>query len=527
MENKKTKIIDYLGNQQIKSECVLIGGMYYKKGKTNQRDSGDVFEINGTKYRLSNNKIIWFYDEGCYIVKESLSFNNVIFIVDGKNEIAAISKELAFSTGDLYIPVMYNHYDGDRTLYYINDKLIEKLGFIYNFSRGVVEKRTHDILSSNNHRPCLLRSKPTYATLPTDIYNTVDYPFDKIIREFDVYYKNSIQPHPLDKFFNLTYGLEIETQLGWFPEGAYYQNYCIPLKDGSIKGTEITTLKYSNEIVNSVINYTKRLAETCQKYTRCDANNSFHVNIGVPNSSMEFRVALFNLYTRLENELERFTPKYKRDLNYLVTKPGGPKDHCQLMPYLGFDTIYNQIKTGVNYQTWLDNCDRTIFEFLNNGQSENSTNNRKNRKHVAEGQPKWEHTHRYYTLNLENLYFGNEKGARIEYRVHSGTVNPTKIMMWLFITNGITQYALKNANYILNTKNKIILEDVLQDIYGENIAHTILLYIKERTQHNIRAVMNNNVNQIDEFNTDHVYNMKIGGKDALSILLNEPTNQGA
>jgi len=469
VEVKKTDItvITYDGKEENKKDCRLIAGKYYKIGQINKRNSGDCYQINDTYYRITSNKIDWNYETNQYDIIE----NMIMGYVPDKKLIKGY-----------FTPSLKNIMSADDIMIF-DENTINVINLKYDFSKG-----RYSLIPSASS-PFVMRNKPTYDTLPTNIYGLGEYPADIVEKLYEGYNQTQFKQSKFDQFlFDYTYGLEIETEGGWFPEKLYYKYGAAPLKDGSILGTEITTIPN-----NINIDYINQLFTDCSKFTMATQNNSLHVNISGFEASMKFRVALYILYYRLQQEINSFVPIYKRELNYFLSKQGGPKDHCKMMESLGI------VKTYVNdntIDTELDNADKTIFKWLNDGVHDERFN-RKSRKHIKQGQPKWEFHSRYYALNMMPLYFGNEKYSRIEFRVHSGTVNKHKALAWILICAAIVKYTELYADRILFTRLKIDFKEIFESVYGTETKEGITIikflenYIKIRVDENINKVINN------------------------------------
>lgn len=469
-------IITYNGVEADPKLCRRINGAYYKIGDPNIKNSGQCYEIKGTYYRETSPKMSWDHE-----LKQYELVDNMIYgWVNGGG--------LGWFTPD----ISTNHFASDGKMVQSEYAIgINKL--TYDYSRGIfVENK----IKSSPHK--IIGGRPTYQNLRTDIYSLSDYDTSLIEETFKNYkFTKSV----FDKFLNnYTFGLEIETDMGWFPQCKYFKLGCVPLKDGSIGGSEITTLKYP-----ASMRLMEELFDTCAQYTEATSNNSLHVNISGFKNTPDFRVALYVLYYRLQQEILQFTPIYKRSLEYFTTKQGGPKDHCKPMESLNIIKRYNE----ADLKQQITNSDIAIFKFLNENVY-NSDSNIDTRVHAREGAHKWDHKNRYYALNLMPLYFGNPKGSRVEFRLHSGTVNKYKAMVWIFICSNIIKFVEKNATRILTGRDKITLEDVLMEtMISENnptpeetfIYNYIINYIAARTSQNMLMVVRP---QNDVFGTEFI-----------------------
>lgn len=487
MSKVAKKIITYNGTEEEAGACRKIAGQFYKIGDLTKENSGQCYLYEDTYYRETSTKLQWDH--------ELERYNHVDNMVKGYT-----LNGLKYFT--------YNrskNYHASEGLFVIdNTPTILKVNNLYwDFARGVYVPHQPGI-----SKPAVLPRKPTYKTLSSEIYSLNEYNTTEIQQDFNKYVKTA---NLFDKFLhNYTYGLEIETDGGYFPENLFYKLGCVPLKDGSIMGTEITTLLYPPNI-----NLMEELFNNTSQFCTATHNNSLHVNLSGFKNSPKFRVAMYLLYYRLQQEILAFTPLYKRDLQYFTDKRGGPKDHCKPMESLNIVHRYKKDTLDVEVKK----ADEIIFKFLNEGVYDD-TYNIETRRHVRQGNAKWDHQNRYYALNLMPMYFGNVANSRIEFRLHSGTVNKYKSLIWIFICAAITKFVENNTDRILIGTDKITLDDVLYEtiIREDNDEERFLLdyittYINQRREKNTSYIMNHNGSIYgDEFSRDNSFVFEIQGK---------------
>lgn len=496
-------IITYKGATAPENCCRKIKGQYYIIGDPNVKNSGECYLINDTYYRETSPKIAWD--------SEMKAYNLIEYMVKGYTDEGNIG---------YFTPIIQNNYLADDMLYVQNDDAIIKNKLSYDYHIGKYVSKNPLI-----GKPQIFDRRPNYNTLRTDIYSLSEYNIEEIERIFKAY---PLESSPFDKFLNgFTYGLEIETEGGYFPENLYYKFGCVPLKDGSIQGTEITTLKYppNFKLMSS-------LFDKVNQYCLANQNNSLHVNISGFKNTPEFRVAMYLLYYRLQQEILQFTPIYKRELEYLTGKRGGAKDHCKPMESLGIVRRYNENELASQVKS----SDIIIFKFLNEGIYD-VEHNIETRKHVRTGAHKWDMANRYYALNMIPLYFGNIESSRIEYRLHSGTVNKYKALAWIFITAAITKFVENNTKRILIGKDKITLDDILTEMmYNEESTEGIFLYnyikayIANRTENNLKLLMSHRHGIYgDEFSRDNSFQFEIAKQSIFNFgeAAGKPKKKGA
>lgn len=488
------KIVTYNGIESSDDVCRKINGQWYKIGDRYTKGSGQCYDIEGTYYRETSPKMAWD--------AELKKYNTIDLMVSGWTE----EGELGYFTRRVT-----ENYFAEDNLIVQNDAAITKNNLRYDYGKGLFNK--NGSLKFAQPQIFMGTAKPSYTNLRNDVYNLSEYPVGLISIHFKEYpLKESI----FDKFLHdQMFGLEIETDGGWLPENKYLKLGCVPLKDGSIKGTEITTLPYPANF-----KLMEDLFETCSKYTLATPNNSLHVNISGFSNTPMFRVAMYVLYYRIQQEIMAFIPLYKRSLEYLMNKTGGPKDHCK--PLESLNIVHRYREDGL--ERAVNDADVAIFRFLNEG-TYNNEYNIQTRKHVREGGHKWDQKNRYYALNMMPLYFGNAKNSRIEYRIHNGTVNKYKALNWIFICSCITKFVERNTHRILTSKEKITLDDILLETLsvgdtpeGNFLYSYLTEYIANKSAINARLVTKGSDDLYgEEFNKDNTYIFEIGKKSIFNF----------
>jgi len=479
-------VVTFDGTTHPRSKCRKISNEFYLIGDVQVKDSGQCFLINDTYYTLrpSSAKIAWDHTRKQY--------NLIDQMVQGY-----VDNKLTFGYFTLSLTECLQ---ASRDLYFMNETCIPK-NYSYDFGSGIYTDAPVIKKMSITER------KPIRKMLRTDLYGFGEDPStQKVLETSFNWIQNNVDRSVLDKYFkDYKYGLEVETDGGWLPERTFFRYGALPLRDGSIFGEEVTTAPYTGP---RVFNTIRGLFKEMQKFNMSSQNNSLHVNVGnVPNTP-EFRVALWVLYCRLQAEVEAMIPAYKRDQRYFLEKRGRGKDHCRYMESLGLLKRYTNLKTEI------PEADDIIRRFLNEGST--------SKEFKAQNQPKWEQKTRYYSLNFLPLYFEqNAKRHRIEYRIHSGTVNPTKALNWILICTAITHYAQTMQNTIFEGKVKITLSDVIDHAFqdgeeGTELANYLKAYVQQRTREHIATIEQDNLYGT-EFLNDNGYKFIFGGFDIESF----------
>lgn len=462
---KKTTVVTYDGSIHLRSICRKIKNMYYLIGNPNAKGSGQCYLIDNTYYIDSgiNAKVQWNYTNNRY----TIDLNGLVKGIVNQNG------ALGYFRPDIS-QLLYCVVDNHET-YIMNSSCIPS-NMVYDFVDGLY-KLAKNVSAS---KPFVSdRNKPIYKTLKSELYGFGEDVATKVVEKIYKEELSNVPQHIFDKYFGkYTHGLEIETDGGWLPECFYYRHGALPLKDGSIYGTEVTTFPYTGD---RMFNNLRQLVEACSKYTIASHNTSVHNNIGnVPNDPY-FRTAIWILYCRLQSEIETFIPSYKRDQRFFQDKRGRGKDHCRIQESLGLLRRYS------NWKAEIPLADLEIKRFLNEGSTSS--------KFIKQDQNKWDQRTRYYALNLLPMYFPrNGATPRVEFRIHSGTVNPTKILCWTFICTAITKFAEEQQERIFLGKEKITLEDVIEYAINDGTPEGIFLseylhhYIQHRTKQHIDVI---------------------------------------
>lgn len=369
---------------------------------------------------------------------------------------------------------------GEDNLIFINSKVAKKAGYYEIFGTEYFSQSNKKQYPKNGNY-----SKMNYNVSEEEGQES------EIEREIKTHNKNyQIQTlEELEKYEQLlgnkSFGIEYETSKGYIPKRYLYKTGLIPLRDGSLDGgIEYTSLPMSGSTgLQSVLNQCSALNHYCKIDDRC----SLHIHVGNVPRTKEFGLALYILFTRIQNELFEIIPPYKRDLEW-ISRRG--KDYCKPLRTLRFspksliDKDDNLIKEKVN------SAFSNLFLFLTENEAESKKYNFDTGLHPKHGAGKWNYKSRYYALNLINLYFSKYK--TIEFRMHTPTLSQDKTLNWLFICVAIARYAEQNIVKILKGQEKIDLTEIIYGYYdnfsgtnqiieqGKNLADHLLGYINQR-----------------------------------------------
>jgi len=447
-------VITFDGTRALKSECVKIDGKFYRIGDVHVKNSGQCYLLPWnsspeTKVRATNAQLIWDCDENKYCQIKPDHIEGLVGF-SGKTEEFGFFKQTEQS-------IPYQSELG-ITMFAINYDIIKKAGINYNPITGRYQYnlslKDKQLLLTNNRR-----DKFRYSRYPAGIYNFAEIPNINIFLEkFENHHRNT-PISVFDRFFKKrTFGCEIETAVGSVPEHMLHELGIFPLHDGSITGHEyVTPVLQSPGLVKRL----EQIFDCCASNTRANEYCSLHYHIGNVPTDKAFLVSFYQLYYRLQGELDSLNPLFKRDATYIATKREG-KDHCKPLPNLDLNQF--TVKDGFE----------EIFKLFHEGLPPKFDNDRNIYIHFKKDRPKWEQLGRYYALNYLPTLFETKK--TIEFRVAAGTVNKYRAITWLFIYNAMLTYCEANCDRIMKSREKILLTDVLQEVYADGTEEGSFLF---------------------------------------------------
>ena len=265
------------------------------------------------------------------------------------------------------------------------------------------------------------------------------------------------------KELKYTFGLEFETSQGLIPESECFQNGLIPLRDGSISGLEYSTVVLEG---NDGLNLLKQQLESLKNYTNFNFNCSLHIHFG--NFPLT-PTAIFNVYKvckYLEREISRYVPKYTFNTEMYKSSQ---KSYCKKLGQYGdFDEMYYAL------------VGRRFF-----GSFEQAHPNDVERK------AKWNITTRYYWVNFINALC-YQVNKTIEFRFLRPTFSYEKIVLWIFILNGILRYCDSQKPV-----SCLPLHEILGSVYPEPVFN----YIKTGL-YKLEVLTKNQLNNGDNIGAD-------------------------
>ena len=254
------------------------------------------------------------------------------------------------------------------------------------------------------------------------------------VENFDVFkgkqiVKNTRTSYELAKHLDYTFGLEFETSQGYIPEDICYRDGLIPLRDGSITAPEYSTVVLKG---NQGISLLHQQIETLKEYTSFNKECSLHVHLGNYPLKPDTIFNLYKVCKYLENELESILPR----LTFCSRAyKDNEKDYCKkLKNYSSFEDMYYKL------------VGRKFFGSFTQAHPDDRERKRK-----------WNVVNRYYFVNFINALC-YKVNKTIEFRFLRPTYNFKKILLWLYIFNGILKYAEKYYNQDCYVTLKIIMK---------------------------------------------------------------------
>lgn len=445
-------ITTYNGEKAPKNHCRYIKGEFYIKNK-------QCFNIDGTWYRINSGLITRDYETGDYkLLKGSALVNGIIEYKRDSEEVV-----LGYFTPNKHKNVTVSIAGCTYTA--ISEHVLGKDFDISLKDLKYYLKKSSSISKVVNNSYCLNTS--VYRSLP---YN---------VRNIDKDELRTIEKYAMQELFNytpgekiclsasrflpdFTYGIEFETNSGAIPEHHLSKGGLIPLRDGSIRGFEYATIPYTSSNIGPAVSLA---CKTLNTYTTMSNQESLHVHIGnLPVINEKFVGILYTLCCVLEKEIYSMFPqlyaetsKFKargKDYNKPLAKALVDAD-----PKKTFSNIAMYLSAGKKYSGF--------------GSQHPSD---------PEGTHKWQIETRYHWCNFINLLFGNTK--TIEFRIHTPSKNPYKIMNWIYITSAIVEYARHIYNnfdsFEMADIKKVDLTTIMKHCYNVNLSKHLIEYIKFR-----------------------------------------------
>lgn len=303
-----------------------------------------------------------------------------------------------------------------------------------------------------------------------------------------------------DRYFSeKSFGLEIETLSGQIAEEDLLPLGFVPLRDGSIRGgIEYTSIPFnSGKGIAAVRDFYYHIQEQCTTHQDC----SLHFHIGGFERSKLNALTLYILCYRLQEELFDIVPIYKKELRYWSSKRE-LKDHCQSLKSLNINIkgLIPEQRDRINEEF------QKLFMFLTEGHVENENYNFRNKNFPKKGSRKWNLHSRYFFINfIPYIFFDQET---IEFRIFESSLDFETTLNYLLISNSIIKFVELYGQRVRNGKEKITLESIIDEVYGGELANSIIKFINKKRANNSKDYIEANIyGEIDRQN--HKYEFGI------------------
>lgn len=445
-------IVTYNGEKALKKNCRFIKGEFYIKNK-------QCFNIDGMWYRINSGYIALDHETGKYsLIKGSNMIKGVVSYDPEKDAIV-----LGYFTPDPYknvkVATLIGYYSA-LNKYILPDPYFyfDKYNLQYNHN-SIKRSSNWNKINTNG---CL--SNHPYGELPYNLRNVKEDKIEKVRNISEKIIDNIKIPvnicKKIDKLQSYTYGFEFETNAGIIPANELAESGLIPLRDGSIRGIEYVTLPQTSfNIGKSII----KVCNTLNEFTTISENESLHLHIGnIGHVDKKFVGVFYTLCCVLEDEIFSMFPKLYANTSKFKARG---KDYNKPLvkalvdadPLITFDNVSTFLASGKKYMGF--------------GSSHPSD---------PDSSHKWQVDTRYYFCNLINLLFGNNK--TIEFRVHTPSRNPIKLMNWVFICSAIVEYTkfLVKNDISMSSIKGLTLDKIISHVYDFRISSYLSSYIRFR-----------------------------------------------
>lgn len=300
------------------------------------------------------------------------------------------------------------------------------------------------------------------------------------------------------KYIPFSFGVEIE-----IANGTVWKRIREPLgfrtcRDGSIEGQEYVSIPMEG---GKGLQAIKNMCEALTKRTILSNKCSVHIHFGDVRRDKLYVVSLWNLLSKIQDELRTFYP-YSRtnsirddgkiyaallpDLNLHTTKLLSINDEKKFKDsiLLEFNKIYTYLNAGHPPGEVYDEVfAKDSREFMIKGRIQKQYCYRVKKsnytttlpRHAIQGQ-KWQKPSRYHWINLLNLFFAHSR--TIEMRIHEASTNFDKILFYMLTSVAILKYA-ENFNKTLSEEN-ITMNTIIREEFDKELADQIMNYLNIR-----------------------------------------------
>jgi hypothetical protein len=341
----------------------------------------------------------------------------------------------------------------------MNEELAIEMGYVWNERRGFfVPKSFFD-----NYDP----KKDNFSSSN----NSMKAKIHPLSRSEMIKYGMHSPTYLISERKDFTFGVEIETSSGNVSPYLLRDFNVAVVRDGSLYDNN-GRKAYGGEYVTGVLRgdagfiHLKRLLKVLSERTEINKTCSVHVHIGSFNFNKATIVMLWKLGLVLQNELYTMMPLSRRTARHCRPMRGNPSS-------ITFSKKDN-FEKKVNYY-----YDKIVRNVSLVGTPSKVINKKFNhpRGHYCGYDTS---TPRYWWLNFVPALFSlkGEGNHTIEFRMHSATLNYTKIRNWILICMGIVSAAVDHQQFLIDN-NRFTLSDIMKLTYKRK-GRYLSDYIEER-----------------------------------------------
>jgi hypothetical protein len=502
IKDTKSKMVqDYLGNSVYRSDCKRILGKYYITNK-------QVFNVEGTWYRVNSNKIVYDWENKKYLLKETagqltkgLVENEEGEIIEGYFRHNSIKNIKCRNGKNANIVYCIDNEVANKAGYFETNSTLEyysKFDSESDFKAFIKTIKIPSGIRTNDHS---LNDNLNLKKSIEDNYKLVQFPVDKTVMQFSRKYLN-----------NITFGFEAETANGFLHPWFMHKYGVRSLKDGSLhnetgEGLEFVSVPLQGD---RGIQNMKIIMNKLGERTYLDTNCSLHFHIGGYSFDRLYIVSLYNLCLKIQDELFKYFP-YSR----VSTNQNSGKQYAKPLKNFNFELSKyldssNKLQSPEKFHSLIVNDFNKIFTYFSNGKNLGDVykteevyydtlidslssvigSNNKNANDILDklktdrekygnckvvnhylssktkdlfgDTPKWNINTRYHWVNFFNLFF-NKHQSTVEWRIHEATTNFDKSLNWLTICKAIMDYA-NNYKECISNKN-VSIDDILREFF--------------------------------------------------------------
>lgn len=446
---KGDSIITFDGSIAKKRDCRYIKGDFYEMNR-------QCFNIEGRWYRINSGYVVFDYEIGSYVLRNSSLVRGIVGVEDSDWKIGFFSENPAKNV------IVQS---GVSEIIAISEEIVKERGYVE------IQFGTKDLFISEQDKRTKYLSLPRvrpYKAEDNLLYNAKDL-IVNATEEYRKYYFPHKKPQEYSPFISPleckrllgTFGIEFESQEGRIPARFLYRLGLMALRDGSIVGDEYATIPLSGTLDN--MKTLEDIMDIMKTYVKIDTENSLHIHVCLEKFSKEFFLSAYAINTLLESEIFSMFPAF----------------YCQTSKFKRSGKDYNNALPdipNISKKDPIKSVFPELYYIFSGGHSFEELRGRTDINHPMDssGTRKWQISLRYGWVNFIPLLFGGS--GTIEYRIHPPTLNFYKVLAWVYITNAILHYAKLCMHEICDPKSSILeyysehsfnLKDIVNAIYPE------------------------------------------------------------